>query len=33
MGQGEVPGHVQTRGDGRAEGTGGGPEDDGAEDG
>lgn len=33
VGQEEVPGHVQTRGDGRTEGKGGGPEEDGAEDG
>ena len=33
MGQEEVPGHVQTRGDGLTEGKGGGPEEDGAEDG
>ena len=33
MGQEEVPGHVQTRGDGRAEGKSGGLEEDGAEDG
>lgn len=33
MGQEEVPGHVQTGGDGRAEGKGGRLEEDGAEDG
>lgn len=33
MGQEEVPGHVQTGGDGRAEGKSGGLEEDGAEDG
>ena len=33
MGQEEVPGHVHTGGDGRAEGKGGGLEEDGAEDG
>lgn len=32
VGQEEVPGHVQTGGDGRAEGKGGGLEEDGAED-
>lgn len=31
MGQKEVPGHVETGGDGRAEGKGGGLEEDGAE--
>lgn len=33
VGQKEVPGHVQTGGDRRAEGKGGEPEEDGAEDG
>lgn len=33
MGQEEVPGHVQTGGDGQAEGKDGGLEEDGAEDG
>lgn len=33
MGQEKVPGHVQTGGDGRAEGKGGGLEEGGAEDG
>lgn len=33
VGQEEVPGHVQTGGDGRTEGKGGGQEEDGAEDG
>lgn len=33
MGQKEVPGHVEAGGDGRAEGKGGGLEEDGAEDG
>lgn len=33
MGQEEVPGHVEVGGDGRAEGKGGGLEEDGAEDG
>ena len=33
VGQEEVPGHVQAGGDGRAEGKGGGLEEDGAEDG
>lgn len=33
VGQEEVPGHVQTGGDGRVEGKGGGLEEDGAEDG
>lgn len=33
MGQEEVPGYVEARGDGRAEGKAGGPEEDGAKDG
>lgn len=32
VGQEEVPGHIEAGGDGRAEGKGGGPEEDGAED-